>query len=101
GMLSTRRPRAVLAVAVGLSVVACFGIVRLRVDTNHINFFSPEHPLGRSARIIDTHLSGIYSFQIMLEGPPDSLGTPENLRRMAQLGQELREFEGVRMTRSA
>jgi uncharacterized protein len=100
-MFSTRRPRLVLAVAVLLSCVACAGILRLRVDTNHINFFSPQHPLGQSARVIDGQLSGIYSFQIMLEGPPGSLGTPGNLQRMARLEQDLRALHGVKKTRSA
>jgi predicted RND superfamily exporter protein len=97
---STRRPRQVLVVAVALSCVACFGIVRLRVDTNHINFFSPQHPLGQSARVIDGELSGIYSFQVMLEGPAESLGTPANLQRMQQLERDLRALDGVKKTRS-
>jgi predicted RND superfamily exporter protein len=100
-MFSTRRPRQVLCVTIGLSCVAGFGIVRLRVDTNHINFFSPSHPLGQSARIIDSELSGIYSFQIMLEGPPESLGTPANLQRMQRLEQDLLALDGVKKTRSA
>jgi uncharacterized protein len=100
-MFSTRRPRLVVITAVGLSCAAAAGILRLRVDTNHINFFSHDHPLGRSARIIDGELSGIYSFQIMLEGPPDALGTPENLQRMARLEQQLRAMDGVKKTRSA
>ena len=37
---------------------------------------------AQSARIIDGELSGIYSFQILLEGPPESLRTPDSLRRM-------------------
>jgi predicted RND superfamily exporter protein len=37
----------------------------------------------------------------MLEGPPDSLGTPENLRRMQQLEEELLTLDGVKKTRSA
>src|SRR6185436_5894921 len=100
-MFSTRRPRLVLVAAACLGAVACLGVLRLRVDTNHINFFSPQHPLGRSARVIYGQLSGIYSFQILLEGPADSLGTPENLRRMAQLEQDLRGLDGVKKTRSA
>jgi predicted RND superfamily exporter protein len=100
-MFSTRRPRRVLITSAFLGCVACFGIARLHVDTNHINFFRSGHPLGRSARVIDNQLSGIYSFQIMLEGPPDSLGTPGNLRRMTQLEQDLRAFDGVKKTRSA
>ena len=47
---SCARPGRVLAVSVGLAVLASLGILRLRVDTNHISFFSANHPLGRSAR---------------------------------------------------
>ena len=59
---STRHPRAVIGAAVALSLVAALGIRDLHVDTNHINFFSPNHPLGQSARVINEELSGIYSF---------------------------------------
>ena len=54
-------------------------MLKLRVDTNHINFFSRDHPLGQSAAVIDKELGGVYSFQIMLEGPPESLKTPDAL----------------------
>jgi predicted RND superfamily exporter protein len=99
-MFSTRHPRAILAAAVVLSGIAMYGIRDLHVDTNHINFFSPSHPPGQSARVIDNELSGIYSFQIMLEGQPDSLGTPENLQRMERLETELRKFPNVKKVRS-
>jgi predicted RND superfamily exporter protein len=97
---STRHARAVLAVAAALSVLAALGIRDLRVDTNHINFFSPNHPLGQSARVIDDELSGIYSFQIMLEGPPESLSTPDALQRMGRLENELRKLPNVKKVRS-
>jgi predicted RND superfamily exporter protein len=99
-MFSTRHPRRVLAVAIALAAAASFGIARLRVDTNHINFFSATHPLGQSARVIDGELSGIYSYQILLEGPAESLGTPENLQRMHRLEEQLRAFPNVKKVRS-
>jgi predicted RND superfamily exporter protein len=97
---STRRPRAVLAVTLALGLVALLGIKDLHVDTNHINFFSPDHPLGQSARVIDNELSGIYSFQILLEGPAESLGRPDALQRMDRLENELRKLPDVRKVRS-
>src|SRR5436190_249364 len=93
---STRHPKAVLAVTVALSLVAMIGIRDLRVDTNHISFFSANHPLGQSARVIDEELSGIYSFQILLEGPPESLSTPDNLQRMNRFEDELRKMQNVK-----
>ncbi|MEO6212597.1 MAG: DUF1302 family protein [Vicinamibacterales bacterium] len=98
--LSCSRPRLVLTVSMVIGLVAALGITRLKVDTNHINFFSPSHPLGQSARIIDRDLSGVYSFQLMLEGPPDSLNTVDSLQRMDRLQQTLRTFPQVRKVTS-
>ncbi|MGH9349122.1 MAG: efflux RND transporter permease subunit, partial [Vicinamibacterales bacterium] len=93
---SVRHARAVLVAALAASVVATAGISRLRVDTNHINFFARTHPLSRSATVIDRSLSGIYSFNILLEGPPESLKTPDALHRMERLGQDLERLPFVR-----
>ncbi len=94
------RPKRVLAVSFAVVVVAALGMTRLRVDTNHISFFSQTHPLGRSAAVIDKELGGVYSFQIMLEGPPESLKTPDALMRMDRLQEELRRFPYVRKVTS-
>jgi predicted RND superfamily exporter protein len=97
---SCTHPKQILIATVVLSVVITAGILRLRVDTNHINFFSRNHPLGQSARVIDQKLSGVYSFQIMLEGPPDSLKTPDALQRLDRLEERLRQFPYVRKVTS-
>ncbi|MBA3295704.1 MAG: RND family transporter, partial [Acidobacteria bacterium] len=98
--LSCSRPRLVLAGSLVVGLVAALGILRLRVDTNHINFFAESHPLGQSARIIDRNLSGVYSFQLLLEGPPDSLNTPDALHRIDRLQEKLRAFPHVRKVTS-
>jgi predicted RND superfamily exporter protein len=94
--VSIRRAPLVLTIATVVTAVATLGLLRLRVDTNHINFFSAQHPLGQSAAIIDTKLAGIYTFQIFLEGPPDSLKQPDALQRMDRLSSELRQLPFVR-----
>jgi uncharacterized protein len=90
----------VLAVVAVVTVVAAMGITRLRVDTNHINFFPESHPLSRSAAVVDRELSGIYSFNVMLEGPADSLNEPDALRRVEQLSRALEELPYVRKVTS-
>jgi predicted RND superfamily exporter protein len=87
--------RVALAIAL-VAVVAVIGLLQLRVDTNHINFFSPSHPLSRSADVIDTKLGGIYSFQVLVEGDVDSLRTADSLRRMETLGVEIARLPFVR-----
>ena len=61
---------------------------------------APSHPLGQSAAVIDKELGGVYSFQIMLEGPPESLKTPDALQRIDRLEEELRQFPHVRKVTS-
>jgi uncharacterized protein len=82
---SMRHAAPIAVVTIGILVVASVGITRLRVDTNHINFFADDHPIHRSAVVIDEKLSGIYSFNVLLEGPAESMKTPDALQRMEQL----------------
>jgi predicted RND superfamily exporter protein len=93
---SCARPGRVLIVSFVICAIAAGGIMRLRVDTNHISFFSADHPLGRSAAVIDRDLAGVYSFQIMLEGPPESITTPDALARMDRLEESLRKLPYVK-----
>jgi predicted RND superfamily exporter protein len=97
---TVRRAGLVMLVAAAVTVVSMAGLLRLRVDTNHINFFSETHPLGSSARVIDTRLSGIYAFQIFLEGAPDSLKQPDALQRMDRLQNDLRTLPFVKKVSS-
>jgi predicted RND superfamily exporter protein len=98
--LAAGRPRLVATLAIAVGVVAALGMLRLRVDTNHINFFGKSHPISESAAVIDAELAGVYSFQIMLEGPPESLRTPDALHRLDRLSNELRKLESVRKVTS-
>lgn len=97
---SSARPRLVLAVAGALLVVAIAGSTRLHVDTNHINFFSKRHPLAVSADLLDRELAGIYSFQLLLEGPPDSMKAPDTLRRMERLAEGIGRLPFVKKVTS-
>jgi uncharacterized protein len=88
--------RGVVLVSLAAAALATAGMWRLRVDTNHINFFPRQHPLTRSASVIDQSLSGIYSFNILLEGPPESMKTSDALHRMERLRGELQRLPFVR-----
>jgi predicted RND superfamily exporter protein len=82
---SIRHARSVAFVTVAVMVLAAVGTTRLRVDTNHINFFAEDHPIHQSAKVIDEQLSGVYSFNVLLEGEPDAMKSPDAMRRMEDL----------------
>ena len=92
--IDNAKPVAIVTVAI--MAVAAAGIGRLRVDTNHINFFAEDHPLHRSASVIDQQLSGIYSFNVLLEGAPESMRSPDALQRMEELRARLEQLPFVR-----
>ncbi len=94
--ISTTHPARVIACAALVVAVAVVGLFRLRVDTNHVSFFRPGHPIHDSASVIDRELAGIYSFQVLLEGEPESLRSPEVLARIDRLGQRLEQLGHVR-----
>lgn len=100
GRFAFAHARLVLLVTVAFAVSAGAGLRHLRVDTNHINFFPADHPLTLSARVIDQDLSGIYSFNVLLEGPPDSVATPDALVRMDRLSAELSRLPNARKVTS-
>lgn len=100
GRWSYGHARLVGAVTVAALVVAGVGLTRLRVDTNHVNFFAAGHPLHESADVLDRDLAGIYSFNVMLEGPADSMKSPDVLARMARLAEALRQQPQVRKVSS-
>ena len=93
---SMRNAKPVLVVTGALMVVGLIGLRWLHVDTNHINFFAEDHPLHQSATVIDQELSGIYSFNILLEGQPDSMKSPDAMRRMEELRVRLQKLPFVK-----
>jgi predicted RND superfamily exporter protein len=97
---ATARPRLVLAAGVVLTLAAATGLGRLRIDSNHIGFFTSGHPLTRSAAVIDGSLAGVYSFEVLLEGPPDSLKTPDAMMRIDRLSTAIASLPQVRKTSS-
>lgn len=96
GRLSARYPGRIIAATALIVVVSAAGVLRLRVDTNHIAFFKPGHPVHDSAALMDRELSGIYSFQVLLEGEPESLRTPAALQRIDTLRERLEQLGHVK-----
>ena len=93
---SMRHARPVIVGTLAVMAVAAAGTRWLHVDTNHTNFFAEDSPITQSAKILDEELSGIYSFNILLEGEPDSMKTPDALERMEELRRRVERLPFVR-----
>ena len=90
------RTRPVIVLTAGIMVAAVAGIFHLRVSTNHIEFFPEENPLHRSALLIDEKLAGIYSFEVILEGEPETFKDPAMLRRVESFCLEVEQIPHIK-----
>src|SRR5688500_2308817 len=93
---SMRHAKRVVLVTSVLVAVGLVGVRGPRVDPMRIYFFPQDRPLQRSAFVFDKELSGIYSFNILLEGEPESMKSPDALRRMEMLRLRLEWLPFVR-----
>jgi predicted RND superfamily exporter protein len=80
------RPKAILIGFVGVVALVAFGITRVEVDTNTINYFPDGHPLVESSRVADEHFGGSVTFSVSIEG---DVKHPELLRKLDDLEKKL------------
>lgn len=81
-----RRAGTVIVAVVLVSAGALALISQIRVDTDMLNFFKPDHPLTRSTKAIEQSIAGVTPLEIVVEANhPDALKDPELLKQMADL----------------
>lgn len=65
---SLRHPRAIIASTV-LGVAALFPLTQqVKVESDFLTFFRPDHPVSRSTELIESKLSGLTTLEISLRG---------------------------------
>ena len=81
-----RHSRAVLVTTL-LGVVAAIPLaLQVKVESNLIAFFAPDHPISRSTERIEARLSGVSTMEIVLTTPArDGLKDPATLARIKAL----------------
>jgi predicted RND superfamily exporter protein len=84
-----RHPRAILAGALAVCVLAVWGVTRLTVDSNFITEFGEDVPIRRDTIAIDDSMGGMGSLVYLFDsGSPDGVKDPEVLREIERLQAE-------------
>ncbi|UCD39368.1 MAG: MMPL family transporter, partial [Fidelibacterota bacterium] len=86
GRFVLSKSRTVLVTAGLVVVVACIGIIMVRVEVNIINFFKPTTAIRQSMEFLDSHFYGTLNFAFKVEG---DLKDPEVLLSMQQIQHQL------------
>ncbi|MGF1511260.1 MAG: RND family transporter [Myxococcota bacterium] len=88
--LRPRRGPILWATAV-VAVSSAAGLFRLRVESNVLEFFPPEHHLPKAYRAFEARFFGLTTFEIWAEGPVEQLASPKTLRSLDQLARSVLE----------
>ena len=96
---SMRHPKAILAVAV-LSIVTTFPYIQdVRVESDLLTFFKPDHPVSKDTKLIESKLSGVTTLEISLQGAGrDSLKNVTTLRAIREFQRWLEQLPEVDRT---
>ncbi len=97
--LSWRKP----IVAAGLAglIVAAWGLSRIEVNDNPVNWFMPYHKIRVADRVLNEHFGGTYMAYLTLVGrDPDDLKRPEVMAYIERLQQQLEATAQVGKTSS-
>ncbi len=81
-----RRPKLTVAVAL-LLLAAAFPLAReVRVESDVLTFFAPEHAVNRHVKLVESQLAGVTTLEISLAGGGiDSLQNVQTLRAVRDL----------------
>jgi hypothetical protein len=85
-VFSLRNARAVLIGALVLVLAAIPLAMQLKVESNLIKFFAPDHSISRSTDRVEARLSGVTTMEVVLTGDArDSLKNPATLAQIKAL----------------
>ena len=85
-VFSLRNSRAVLIGTLLLMLAAVPLAMQLKVESNLIKFFAPEHSISRSTERVEARLSGVTTMEVVLTGDArDSLKNPATLAQIKSL----------------
>lgn len=81
-----RHRRGILVAGSAVLVLGAISLVQVKVGTNYVRSFAPDHPVRVDFEEINSALSGVNGFSIVLEGfVEDTFTEPEVLRAMERL----------------
>lgn len=93
----TGNPKTVLGGVLVVAALGCAGAFLIEVDASQERLFAPDHPITRSARLIDGNFGGSRNISVLVEG---DIKDPRLLERLQGYQRRLERMPGVGQTNS-
>jgi predicted RND superfamily exporter protein len=96
GRLTAGRAKPIIGLALVVLAISAYGISRIEVNDNPINWFTPSHPIRVADRVLNDHFGGTYMAYLAFLPPSkqdvDTRGYAEQMRQ--RLRQKAKSLEG-------
>ncbi len=96
GRINEKRPRLIILIALLLVGLSVLGISQLEVETNLINYFSPETEVRKAQDFVSKHLGGSITMDVVIRAAEGgTVANLETLKKVDRLEKYLRTFPAV------
>lgn len=94
--MAEHRAWTVLGVSALLLAVALFGLTKLQLGGNPVEYYLEDDPVRVDMDYVDSRLAGASTVDVFVELPgPDALKDPANLQKLVEVQEYLETVEGV------
>jgi len=94
--LNERSFKYILVMAVLGFIFFGWGVTKVKIETNQIEWFPKKENCYKSAMLVDRNLSGIGDMEILIKGEVDLLKEPDILKKMDNLSSEIEKLPRVK-----
>ena len=91
-----RRFKYILVVAFFGFIFFGWGITKIKIETNQIEWFPKKEDCYISTMLVDRNLSGVGDVEIVIKGKKDALKDPDVLKRIDTLSLEIRKIPRIK-----
>ena len=77
-------------------IIFAWGITRVNIETNQIEWFPKQEDCYKSAMLVDKNLSGIGDLEIVIKGKKDVLKEPDILRKIDALSLKIKKIPRIK-----
>ncbi|MDR9501349.1 MAG: MMPL family transporter [Desulfurivibrionaceae bacterium] len=88
GTFVHRWPKIIISVCLLLTLVALYGISKIQVNDNPVNWFTKNHQIRVADRVLNSHFSGTYEAYLILESKLAPLSPAQAQQELAILFRE-------------
>ncbi len=97
GRFVSSHPKAIIVVSLMLAIGTSAGIFFLVIDTDPVNYYAEDHPIARSAELVNEKLGGAQNISVIYQG---DIKDPGIMRKIDAMEQELMSWPDVGTTSS-